>query len=197
MNRCSIEFKEWFSDEDITAFEVSKDTIFALSDSLTFLYFNPAWFEFARKNNGEPHISEKVILGEKFETFITGKLKKIYLLKFKKVLHTGKSWEINYECSSKNKYRIYRQMIVPIKKNKGLLVVNSLLLEDVMKEQKRNKLRISDFMDEKSYFNQCSNCRKTKLNKEEKWIWLPELIDTKIANISHTICPVCYELYWK
>lgn len=197
MNRIATSFKNYFKDKDLEALEQSQDTIFVLSRKLEFLYFNKAWFLFAANNNGEPFISNKVLIGSNFENFVLGDLRNFYLEKYKMVLEKNEKWTHLYECSSKNEFRIFQQNVIPLKNGFGLLVTNSLIKENTIENKKDNNITLKSFLDEYGNYNQCSNCRKTKKTDENLWVWIPEIIDTKIENISHTICPICFELYWK
>lgn len=197
MDRITTSFKNYFKGKDLEALEQSPDTIFVLSSNLKFLYFNKAWFLFAAKNNGEPFITTKVLIGSNFENFILGDLRNFYLEKYKMVLEKNEKWTHHYECSSKNEFRIFQQNVIPLKNGFGLLVTNSLIIENTIENKKDYSIKLKSFIDESGNFNQCSNCRKTKKTEGNLWAWIPEIIDTKITNVSHTICPICFELYWK
>lgn len=118
----------------------------------------------------------------------------------RKFLKTGKPWRHEYECSSIHLFRRFHQNIYPIKNGKGLIIANSLSIAIPMK----NIGRIASDAIEKLYLNsdgfvvQCCNCRCTQRAEEPKiWDWVTKWIENIPSNFSHTICPICYDFYWK
>ena len=52
---------------DFETLENCPHSIFGLSKDLQLIYFNKAWFDFAKQNNGEPGISNRFQLGTPIE----------------------------------------------------------------------------------------------------------------------------------
>lgn len=89
-----------------TDLEASANVIYALSADLRLLYFNPAWFRFARDNGGEPALSTRFPVGTSILAALDASLCEFYLDAWQTVLQTGKVWEHVYECSSDRTFRL-------------------------------------------------------------------------------------------
>ncbi len=85
---------------DLASIEKTADTVFAVSPEMILTYFNPAWYEFARKNHGEPGISQRFGLGSHLGNAIPPILREFYDGAYRNALETGTVWEHEYECSS-------------------------------------------------------------------------------------------------
>lgn len=180
--------------------EQSPHTIFGLSPELKFIYFNKAWFHFAQQNNGEPGITKRFSLDTPFEAGVSGLLKEYYINSYKEVLKEMEVWNHEYECSSATNYRLYHLNAYPLKNKQGIIVVNSLQIDRIIDEsfRKISTLSIDNYINLYGLINQCSNCRKTKRkNPSEFWDWVPTLVEEFYPNISHSVCPICYDYYWK
>jgi hypothetical protein len=174
---------------DFETLENSPHSIFGLSNDLKLIYFNKAWFEFSKLNNGEPRMSEVFTIGTPIEKAINGKIKDFYLSNYKKVLSDLKVWKHEYECSSPTLYRIFCQDVYPLKNGTGLVVVNSLKTEKVIDNK---------YVDKNDIITQCTNCRKTqRVNNIDVWDWVPDLVYDAQKKVSHSICLICYDYYWK
>ena len=174
------------------------DTIFALSNNLVLIYFNPAWFNFARDNDGEPAISERFILGTHICDFITGEILEYYLEVFQRILQTGKIWHHDYECSSPKMLRKFYQTVYPLYERKGLLIVNSLVKEAPQDENAINPHEAIDayYRQPSGLITQCCNCRRIRrVGNQDEWDWVPAWVEKIPEKTSHTICKVCFEFY--
>lgn len=200
MKRFEESFKSKLAGIDFDTIESSPHSIFALSPDLKLIYFNQAWFDFAEENNGEPGISTRFSLDTPFEAGVSGLLKDFYIESYKDVIREMKVWKHEYECSSPGNYRLYHLNAYPLKNKQGIIVVNSLQIDRVIDETFRpiSTLSIHNYEDPNGLITQCSNCRKTKRkNPSEIWDWVPVLVEEFRRNISHSICPICYDYYWK
>jgi hypothetical protein len=185
---------------DFETIENSPHSIFGLSKDLKLIYFNKAWFEFSKQNNGEPEISEIFTIGTAFESAINGTIKDFYISNYKKVLRDLKVWKHEYECSSPTLYRIFCQDVYPLKNAEGIVVVNSLKTQRPLdnKDHKNVNLLTTEYADKNGIITQCTNCRKTqRVNNIDVWDWLPAYVYESTKNVSHSICPICYDYYWK
>ncbi len=179
--------------------ENSAHSIFVLSKDLKLIYFNPAWFDFAKKNNGEPGITLRFPIGTPIESAISGDIKDYYIENYLKTLRDLKVWKHEYECSTPKLFRKFYQDSYPLKNGEGIVVVNSLKIEKPydLNFQKERILSLSEYIDTTGLITQCSNCRKTQRAKEvETWDWIPELVSDMPLNVSHSICPICFDYYW-
>lgn len=179
--------------------EKSKYSIYALSKDLKFIYFNPAWYNFAIKNNINKTAARKINLGASILKSIKGIRLKLYFRKnYKKVMRTGVVWHYEYECSSIAEYRLYHQRAYPLKNKAGVLIINTEMFKLPMKNMNRNAFQaIEDrYIQPKGHIIQCSNCRHTqRADKLEIWDWVPDWVEKLPVNYRLTICPTCNNLY--
>ncbi len=200
MKRYDRAFKNCITSIDFTTLEKSPNAVFGLSKNLDLVYFNKAWFNFSKENKGEPGISRHFPIGTPIGNAISGNLKEYYLNKYQEVLDTKKVWKHEYECSSPSLFRIFHQITYPLKNNEGLIIVNSLKIERNIDVANDNVLPFKEenYIQKTGYINQCSNCRRTqRVKKSLVWDWVPIFLEKIPEKMSHTICPVCYDYYWK
>lgn len=200
MRRYNESFKLLLAGIDFETMENSSHTIFGLSKDLKLIYFNQAWFEFAKQNNGEPNISLLYPIGASFENGISGEIKTFYIENYIKVLSDLKVWKHEYECSSPELYRLYCQDVYPLKNGEGIIVINSLKVEIPHDKKDKNKsvLAIKKYVNYNGFITQCTNCRKTQRpNEPENWDWIPNFVSKPPKNVSHSICSICYDYFWK
>jgi hypothetical protein len=197
MKRFEETFKAILAGFDFEALESSPNTIFAVSDKLKFIYFNMAWFKFSRVNGGDPGISARFTVGTSFESAISDIAKDYYVAGFMKVLKEKKVWKHEYECSSPEIFRVFSQDVYPLKNSKGLIVVNSLKIERPFNKGERNISTLSEteYYNSNGLITQCTNCRRTQ-RSNDIWDWVPSLVLNMPEQVSHSICPICYDYYW-
>ena len=124
----------------------------------------------------------------------------MYLNEYKEVLSSGQSWTQEYECSSPDTYRMYHQTAYPFKNGKGLIIVNVQTVKVPMEQLQRTAHQVSDlrYVNKEGIITQCTNCRYTeRADKPTNWDWVPGLVKEMPENLSHTICPICFDYYWK
>ncbi|MES2589565.1 MAG: hypothetical protein V4622_11350, partial [Bacteroidota bacterium] len=163
MKRYDDLFKSKLEGLDFETLENSPHTIFGLSKDLKLIYFNNAWLEFSKQNNGEPEISRRFTIGTSIESTMTGPIKDYYLTNYKRVFQDLKVWKHEYECSSSTEYRVFSQDVYPLKNSEGIIIVNSLKIGRPFnnKDHKKNTLKKADYIDHNGIITQCCNCRKT------------------------------------
>ncbi len=201
MQRYESDFPAKLVGFDFKTIEESRDVIFGLSKNLKLIYFNEAWLQFSKNNNGEPFISANYNLGTLFTDAISNDLKAFYKTQYTKVLHNKKVWKHEYECSSPSLYRMFFQSVYPLKNGEGLIIVNSIKIEYAINKKPQLLLHCrqeADYIQSTGLINQCSNCRRTqRANDSNMWDWAPKLVTNMPLNISHGICPICYDYHWK
>lgn len=189
-------FKEKLKEIDFDTLEKDPHSIYAIDENFNLIYFNEAYIQFAKENNGEPYISEKFTLGTNILIAITGDIKEMYAKALNEVLNSMRSVAISYECSSLEKYRLFNQKLYPLKNGKGVVILNSLQVEKEIEDD--NNFLNDNYVQETGFINQCSNCRRTQSATDlNRWDWLPAYITKIPKNMSHTICPICFDYYWK
>lgn len=201
MIRYLKDFPEQLAGFDFNTLESSKDSIYGLTDKLSFSYFNPAFFEFGHQN----HLSQAIIynppLDVSLNTLIKGKeIKEYYEKLYNRSLQTGKVLQHDYECSSATEYRHNHMEIFPLKNGAGLIVVNRIKISVPINilDRKSKKPEKSIYTQPSGYIVQCSNCRHfQRSDQTEIWDWIPDWINHQPDNSNHSICPVCFDYYWK
>ncbi len=185
---------------DFETLEKSRHSIFGLSKDLKLIYYNKAWIKFSKNNNGDPDIRNRFSIGSSLEKAISGTVQNFYIEHYKRIILEKKVWKHEYECSSTAKYRLFSQDAYPLKNQEGIVVVNSLKIEEKIKNtsSKISLNKSSLYIGLNGFINQCSNCRKTQRPLEpEVWDWVPALVENTFQNVSHTICSIFYDYYWK
>jgi len=185
---------------DLETLDKSKDIIYALSKKLNIIYFNPSWLKFAIENGADLDAIKKYTIDTPISKAIPNIFRKFYLEKFKESLATGKVWRFDYECSSAETFRTFNQITYPLKNGEGLIVVNRIRVEMPMSKTNRisKKALENSYLHDTGFINQCSNCRCVQsISDPEVWDWVPDWVKDMHPKTSHTICPVCYDYYWK
>ena len=186
---------------DFNTLEDSKYSIYGLSEDLNLIYVNPAWIHFARENGASEKLLKELPLGTPItKAFYGESIKNFYTENYLKVLETGKPWRHEYECSSIDEFRQFHQDTYPIKDGKGLIIINTLTINVPMESIGRESLEALDkrYTHTTGFVTQCSNCRCTQRAEEpEIWDWVPEWVKNIPENFSHSICPICFDYYWK
>lgn len=173
--------------------------IVGLRPDLRMAYFNPAWFAFARANDGEPAITRDWPQGRSIMDAVPDDLKAFYRRRFESCMATGIPWSHSYECSSADIYRLFHLKAYPLSNGKGLLVVHSRRVEHPHDDGDRppRNFSASEHVDCNGFVHQCANCRRIEnlATAHHRWDWVPALVRAPHAHVSHTICPICLEYY--
>jgi len=200
MKRFQEDFPTLLSGFNLETLESHSSSIFGLSSDLTLNYFNPAWFQFAMENNGEPAISERFGLGTYVGNAIDGTARDYYLDVYQTILQEGRVWHHDYECSSPQKFRIYHQSVYPLFNSSGMVIVNSLVREQLFDGITRSPSPPIKMLytQETGFITQCSNCRRVqRATQQDVWDWVPAWIEQMPENTSHSICDLCFEYYYE
>ncbi len=183
-------------DKILPALETSPHACFALTESLTFSYCNPAWDRFASENQGPPGMLAESVLHKSFLDFVPEQLKTYYADLFQRARATGRMQSHDYECSSAHKFCIYRMQVYPLQRGFGFLVVNSLRVE---REHTRAAHKPDDatYRDKTGLICMCANCRRSRrIDDPGTWDWVPAYVRTVREDVTHGVCPFCREYYY-
>ena len=194
-------FKSKLEGIDFETLEQSKYTIYSLSEDLELIYVNPGWVNFAKENGvNDSYMNDKLIGSSVINAIDGEKIKNFYTENYINVLKTKKPWKHEYECSSIQEYRQFHQNTYPLKNGKGLIVTNTLTVNLPMNSQNRKAYDALNkrYVANSGYVTQCSNCRCTqRANEIDVWDWVPKWVENIPKNFSHSICPICFDYYWK
>lgn len=175
--------------------ESDTSVIFGLDPDLNITYCNPAWDRFARDNGGE-HLCRPAPIGRCILDFISGPAQDHYAAFYRRMLAQSDPGEFDYDCSSPDKHRKFRLRAIPMRKNPGLLVINSLRLERSHDcpacAPLEERYRTADGL-----IVICGNCRRARRNLPgvEHWDWVPEFVRHLPDRVSHGLCAPCLEHY--
>lgn len=201
MKRFTDNFESKLIGIDFITLEESKYSIYCISKDLNLIYVNPAWINFAIENGASESFLNTIPIGNSItKGFFGEEIKNFYLENYLNVLKTGKPWRHEYECSSINEFRKFQQDTYPIKDRSILVIKNTLTIQLPIEKKGRKKFKAikNRYTNANGFVTQCSNCRCTQRVKEpEIWDWVPDWIENFPENFSHSICPICFDYYWK
>ncbi len=184
---------------ELSTLEAHPDPIHVLSEDLKLIYFNPAWEEFYKQNGSENELPERIRPGASVLGFIQEDVRHYYEALYHKVLNAQKHFHHVFDCSSPREERTYDQMLYPLRKEKGILLVNGLRFKRALiKDASSSDLIEQSYLQLDGFFHECSNCRRTLRNDGTgSWDKIPAHIENMPPNVSHTICPICFDHFWK
>jgi len=175
------------------ALEDSADVSFVLDSELHLVYRNPAWNKFASENNA-PELATEAVIGTDLLQVIGEDLRPFYTAAFEKVREQRLVWECLYECSSPRVFRRFR-MQVQLLAPSGYLVRNSLLVE--RPHAPSEPAEGAEYVGSNGFIKVCMHCRCSRsATPPFHWDFVPEHLERGLANISHSLCPVCLEYFY-
>ncbi len=190
------DFQRLLTGFDVEELNCAENTIFGMLPDLTFAFFNEGWFRFSKANQGEPRISREWILGRSLMEAVPEILKEFFAEGFRKCLAAGKPWEHEYDCSSPETYRLMHQIVYPLGRSEGFLVVNSVCVERQIGEAPYRG-EPDDYIDRHGIVHQCARCRRVEnLGVGNRWDWIAAFVATPHRDVSHGLCPVCLDYYY-
>jgi len=188
------DFKAFLSYLDLDSFARSPDVICIVDDAMILKAYNDAWINFAKTNNGAKVLVD-FPLGSNIVDAGEEPIRSFLAEAYTRALRNNEPFEQNYECSSATEYRLFRQTAYPLIRSKGLIISHHLVKKMPHEEE------ATEFS--KRFFNghgiiiQCQNCRKIRDPKDsQRWYWIPSLVNSPLANISHSICTPCLDHYY-
>lgn len=198
MRHVDADFVRLLDEYEPSKLEAQSGAIYGLWPDLRLAYLNPAWFRFATENQGEPHISQAWGLGADLSAALPWPLRQWYRDGYAECLRRHRSWSLEYECSSAELYRRFHQVVYPLGREEGLLIVNSLVLEVPHDGETRPCCEPLEkaYLDGDGLLHQCSHCRRVRRQGlAEHWDFVPQWIRQPLSNTSHTLCPACSGYY--
>jgi len=188
---------------DVDALEAHPESVFAIDSRGTLLYVNPAWYRFARDNQGDPVVARSWSVGANFFDAIPEPLKAFYRALFARTPRFGESLEplsFVYDCSSVDLYRLFNMLVYALPDDEegrpaGYLVVNSPL-EERPHDREPQPPSQEKYVDQDGLLHQCSHCRRVKDVAGGSWDWVPDWVAAPPPNASHGLCPVCCDYFF-
>lgn len=191
------EFRALLEGSGADAIEGHDSAVYGLLPGLTLGYLNPAWFRFAQANGGESML-ERWGLGADVLMATSGLARILYQKHFRRCLERGQTWRHDYECSSDELYREFHMEVRPLGVGRGLLVLNTLLVE-----QQHGSERVALEPIEALYvggdglIRQCAFCRRVlRARDPARWDWVPEWVKHAPSNLTGGLCKSCHHLHF-
>lgn len=173
---------------DLASLDARNATIYALRPDLTIAYRNDAWDRFAVAN-GAPELvdwpQDRPVLD-----VVAPQLADLVAGALHQVQDDGRPVELDYECSSPDRYRTFRMRVLPLGA-RWLLVVHDPLVE---RAHDRTALPPEPTAYEVApgMIAQCASCRCTRrVDDRYAWDWVPAYLVRDAAQVSHGLCEAC------
>lgn len=186
------DFRDQLAAYDLDVFDSTSNTIYAVRPDLTLAYHNQAWTTFARAN-GAHELLQCSPNADVVEA-CAPVLRHFYRGLFTSVLEQREEREHPYMCPSSRLERKFVMRLRPLPE--GVLVTHHLLVE-------RPHTREGAVATDETYTNgdgfivQCAHCRVVRrIDDPETWDWVPDLIEAPPDNISHGLCPTCFQQHY-
>ncbi len=184
----------------IALLEQHPGTVYGLWPDFTLAYMNPAWFRFARDNQGEPVISTDWIRGRRITDALPEVLHPFYVELYLRGLENSSDQPLlhDYECSSAQEYRCFNMSLHNLGFGAGLLVINRD--QQVGRHWRTpHPAQSEQYRDSAGQYCQCTHCRCYK-NRQQKrsnhWDWIPDWISHPPYPIDYGLCPNCFAYYY-
>lgn len=177
---------------DIDALRGEDGVVVALDADGRITWVNDAWARFAVGNGGDGVLARHG-LGTRYVDGIRGPLADYFARAFTLVRTSGEPWELEYECSSPETFRLHRMRVLPTAEA-GLLVEHATVEERPHDRAPEPPLE-AHYRDEAGLLVQCSNCRKVR-RVGDGWRWIPAWVaGPPDPPVSHALCAACAGLY--
>ena len=178
---------------DMAALEVDPQSAYCLTRELTIGYFNPGWFCFAQENSG----AEACLrwgLGSSFLAGMTSVMRPSYDALFRTAALTLLPTQQIYLCPTPTRHRQYITRVLPLPS--GVFVCHNTLVVERDHEDRGRPLG-ADYVSPLDLVLQCSNCRRVKhLKVENRWDWIPSLLEIPHEHTSHGLCEPCLAFFY-
>ncbi len=157
------------------------------------LWVNEAWSDFARANNGENMLPERVLGADLLASIADRTVRELYASMIRRA-RVGRPVQFNYRCDAPDKRRLFTMKIGALAN--GEVEFSSTLLS----EESRPSIPLLEPGGRRSqtFLRVCSWCQRIALPSGE-WVEAEEAVSAQqvmeadeIPAISHTICESCH-----
>ena len=196
---CHPAFRPLLTSFDPASLESHAGSIVGLFGDNRIAYLNPAWYQFALDNGGEPSLPARWDLGDSILSAIGRSLLPFYVTAFLDCRRSQQPWQHSYECSSAEMLRQFRMKVYPLSASGDLLVVHSLAIERPHDTRVRTPQTAVDanYLGRRGMISQCPHCRRYQHGVDrDRWDWVPDWVRRPPPNTSDTLCPVCRDFYY-
>ena len=121
MKRYTSEFATRLSGFTLDTLETDVQSVYAVSQDLTLSYVNPAYCEFAERNDANTSALRQYPIGANLLDAVVGPIKEAFAQRLQSVLTNGRELQHEYVCNSPTLHREFHQRILPLKDGHGLV----------------------------------------------------------------------------
>lgn len=169
------------------------NVIYKVDNDFKIIYVNDAWDLFAKENNGDEIISDKV-LGENLFDFIHSRDVKQMYFEIISYVRKGKILKFPFRCDSPTQIRNLHMLVYL--DNNGNVTFSSELQSTKIRETPLYVIYTSN-VEEEYMLVMCSWCKRVRA--ENGWVEVEEVLNNEkiflkhqIPKITHSICEECY-----
>jgi len=175
----------------------SAETVVGLWPDMTIAYLNATWFRFARDNGASADFAEKWLLGSNLLDALPPVLKSHYRVSYEQCLEAREPLHVDYECSTPDRFRVFRSVAYPIGESAGLLVVHTPRVERTHDRPAAEPV-LDRFVDANGLLTQCAYCRRyAEPGGVRRWLWVPDWVaEPPDVSVTHGICEPCVGFYF-
>ncbi|HTN01364.1 MAG TPA: hypothetical protein VL132_05780 [Planctomycetaceae bacterium] len=175
--------------------EGDEGTAFALWPDLTIAYVNPAWGRFAAANDGSPAVADRWSPGASILDAISQEVRPYFASRYRQCLRDRTDWNHDYECSSPDRYRVFRMRVFRAESVEALIVINSCRIDFQSVREERPPLE-EWYRPASGLILQCCDCRRfRRLTAKLVWDWVPAWVRQAPSRVSHGLCESCRAFY--
>ena len=192
--------KPHINDLDRDAFDRSKDVVWIVDAQQRICYCNPAWDRFALNNGGDNAVAERVV-GADLMSFIPTELHDFYQRAMDETRRSNTIFDVDFECSSAELYRLLHMMILPVQRSGELVFVSSPRREFPHSAELVCPAHWENYANSDGIITMCCHCRRTRRCVESQvWDWVPDFLTPEKVHgnlqISHGMCPICVSYFY-
>jgi len=197
------DFKPLLASFSEVTLESEAGPIYGMWPDYRLAYLGQGWGAFARNNGGHERLLSSSYLGVNVLELTPANMQPFYAQLFSRCVDRGSSArspvQHEYECSSATRYRRFLMSVYPLQGGRGLLVVNSRIVDQLHDPAVRTPRRPdrAAYLDEHGLIPQCTHCRRVQnMRIEKRWDWVPEWVERIPPEASHTLCRYCFDSYY-
>ncbi|HEY6562479.1 MAG TPA: hypothetical protein VI072_34660 [Polyangiaceae bacterium] len=168
-------------------------TIVAIDPRGTMLWMNDAWRRFAESNGGSS-VLDRFDVGRSYFDGISGSLRDYYEERFRVALRHGEVFQLEYECSSPDVYRLMHLRALPVGQS-ALLLQHSMVAEGLHARASQPEIEAT-YRAANGLIVQCSNCRRFRRADGDTWDWVRGWVASLPKDTSHGLCSTCADFYY-